>query len=116
MPDGQVNSFTQLTDTLIAWAKQIGRDDAIALLEANLEHESLTPSSIEWRESLFALGELLYLEGAQQEMQSRLDRVADDQPTTRKEVIKHLEMSQKSFHDAIARLMKPWSGIRMLVK
>jgi tetratricopeptide (TPR) repeat protein len=77
---------------------------ARALLEANLEHESLTPSSIEWRESLFALGELFYLEGARQETQSRLEGVANDLPTARKNIIKHLEMSQNSFHEAITRL------------
>jgi len=77
---------------------------ARALLEANLEHESLTPSSIEWRESLFALGELLYLEGVEQETQSRLEGVTSEQSAARKKALKFLEMSQKSFHEAIARL------------
>ncbi|MBC8354128.1 MAG: tetratricopeptide repeat protein [Planctomycetes bacterium] len=77
---------------------------ARVLLEANLEHESLTPRSIEWRESLFALGELLYLEGIQQETQSRLDGVANNVATSRKAALKTLELSQNSFHQAIARL------------
>jgi TolA-binding protein len=77
---------------------------ARALLEANLEHEALTPRSIEWRESLFALGELLYIEGIEQETRSRLEGIASEQSTARKNAIKHLEMSQKSFHEAIARL------------
>ncbi|MDA1053916.1 MAG: tetratricopeptide repeat protein [Planctomycetota bacterium] len=77
---------------------------ARALLEANLEHESLSPRSIEWRESLFALGELLYLDGVDQETQSRLEGVATDLPTSRKTAFKFLEMSHKSFHEAIAHL------------
>lgn len=80
------------------------RGQARALLEANLEHESLTPRSIEWRESLFALGELLYLEGIEQETRSRLEGIASEQATARKKAIKHLEASRKSFYEAIARL------------
>ncbi len=77
---------------------------ARALLEANLEHESLSPRSIEWRESQFALGELLYLEGAQLETRSRLEGVDADQRATRKSAIDYLEMAQKSFHQAITVL------------
>ena len=77
---------------------------ARALLEANLEHESLTPSSIEWRESLFALGELLYLDGVEQETQSRLEGITSEQSAARRKALKHLELSQKSFYEAIARL------------
>jgi TolA-binding protein len=36
---------------------------AKAMLQANLHHESLTPRSDVWRESLFAMGTLLYDEG-----------------------------------------------------
>lgn len=77
---------------------------ARALLEANLEHESLTPRSIEWRESLFALGELLYLEGIEQETRSRLEGIASEQAAARKKAIKYLETSQVLFYEAIARL------------
>lgn len=74
------------------------------LLEANLEHESLTPRSIEWRESLFALGELLYLDGVRQETQSRLEGTTIEDNAGRKKAIRHLEGAQKSFHEAISKL------------
>lgn len=77
---------------------------ARALLEANLEHETLSPRSIEWRESLFALGELLYLEGIQLETQSRLQGVDNEGSASRNSAIRYLESAQKSFHDAIVRL------------
>ena len=77
---------------------------AQALLEANLEHESLSPQSIEWRESKFALGELLYLDGVEKETQSRLEGVAQELPTTRKKAFTFLEASHKSFHEAISHL------------
>lgn len=77
---------------------------ARALLEANLEDETLTPRSPEWRESLFNLGELYYLEGLDEETKSRLVGVVTEIPTGRGKAIKHLEAAQKSFHEAIERL------------
>jgi TolA-binding protein len=77
---------------------------ARVLLEANLEHETLTPRSVEWRQSLFALGELLYLEGIQLETQSRLEGVNSNLAPVRKKAIRHLEMSQKAFLESIASL------------
>ncbi|MCA9121274.1 MAG: hypothetical protein H6822_21500 [Planctomycetaceae bacterium] len=77
---------------------------AQALLEANLDHESLTPQSIEWRESLFALGELLYLDGVRHETQSRMGGIAAEDVASRKNAIRHLEAAQKAFHESIAKL------------
>jgi tetratricopeptide (TPR) repeat protein len=45
--------------------------EAKQLLQANLEHESLRPESLEWRDSLFLLGETLYREGLTFEAESR---------------------------------------------
>ncbi len=46
---------------------------AAALLQENLDGEQLTPASKEWRESLFAMGELLHSQGRYEEATSRLD-------------------------------------------
>ncbi len=85
--------------------KELGNlPQAKALLEENLEHESLTPRSIEWRESLFALGDLLYLEGVKLETKSRLESVANESAASRKKTIRYLELAKKSFDEAISRL------------
>jgi len=77
---------------------------AKALLEGNLQHESLTPRSLEWRESLFDMGQLCYLEGIDHETQSRLHGANSDMPHERKAALKELELAQQAFHEAIRRL------------
>ena len=74
------------------------------LLIGNLDHESLRPSSIEWRESLYALGKVHYREGLQWETKSRLDGVNREQPEQRKLALKPLERAQAGFQKAIVRL------------
>ena len=49
---------------------------AQAWLQANLEHELLTPRSLEWRDSLFALGEVYYLQGIREIAKARLGDAA----------------------------------------
>lgn len=91
--------------TAAAAQRELGNiGQAKALLNGNLEHEALTPRSIEWRDSLFALGELFYLEGLAHETQSRMQGVNHDLPATRKAALKRLELAQQSFHQAIAKL------------
>ncbi len=48
-------------------------DQARRVLEDNLESPALTPASLEWRDSLFALGRLLYRQGHYEEAAKRLD-------------------------------------------
>lgn len=52
------------------------------LLEENLEGPSLTPASVEWRDSLFALGRLLYLQAQYEEAAKRLDEAVRRYPDT----------------------------------
>jgi tetratricopeptide (TPR) repeat protein len=79
-------------------------EQAKRLLQANLEHDALTPRALEWRESLFALGDLHFLEGMLLETQSRLDGVNSDSGEARKVGLKKLELAQASFREAIRRL------------
>ena len=48
-------------------------DPAQALLEENLNGDFLTPASKEWRDSIFALGQLFYMEGRDEEAIERLE-------------------------------------------
>jgi len=74
------------------------------LLTGNLDHESLRPNSIEWRESLYALGKIHYREGLQFETRSRLEGVNREDPDQRKAALKLLESAHEAFHRAIERL------------
>jgi TolA-binding protein len=53
---------------------------AEALLRENLENGLLTPSSPEWRESLFAMGVLLQAEGRDEEAISRMEEFVERYP------------------------------------
>ena len=50
---------------------------AEALLRANLTSDSLTPASVEWRDSLFALGELLLVQQEYDKAITRLEEAVD---------------------------------------
>ncbi|HUY91728.1 MAG TPA: tetratricopeptide repeat protein [Pirellulales bacterium] len=54
---------------------------AEALLLDNLDGEALTPASQEWRDSLFALGRLLYQAGRYAEAIKRLEEAVERYPT-----------------------------------
>ncbi len=58
-------------------------DKAKKLLLENLNGESLTPASTEWRESLFDLGKLLFREGAYEEAIDRLREAVQRYPDVR---------------------------------
>jgi hypothetical protein len=75
------------------------------LLEANLTEQALTPRSLEWRDSLFALGNVLSMEAKVQETSSRRLGVDDriDAETT-KAGLKELENSYATNLQAIVRL------------
>lgn len=51
-------------------------------LEDNLESPALTPASVEWRDSLFALGRLLYWQQQYEEAATRLDEAVRRYPDT----------------------------------
>lgn len=75
----------------------------LTLLE-NLEHDKLKPAAVEWRESLFALGDLHYLEGMLHETRSRLQGVNSRDAASRKAGLKQLELAQASFRTAVRKL------------
>lgn len=74
------------------------------LLLQNLEHENLTPESIEWRDSLFALGRILYHEGLELETKSRLSGVDSDDLDVRKAALKDLEAAVERYQESARRL------------
>ena len=68
---------------LLAAEAHLERDEfnkAEACLNENLESDFLTPSSQEWRESLFALGRLLYDAGRNNEAITRLEEAVARYP------------------------------------
>ena len=67
---------------------------AESLLLENLEGESLTPASKEWRESLFALGMLLYDEGRQQEAIQKLSEAVARYPDYPQAIEGHYTLAQ----------------------
>lgn len=79
-------------------------DEAKSLLQDNLHNEALTPRSLEWRDSLFALGKVHYREALMLESQSRIDGVDRSDPDQAKVGLKSLEKSHVAFHEAIQTL------------
>ncbi|MBW3598422.1 MAG: tetratricopeptide repeat protein [Planctomycetes bacterium] len=69
---------------------------AKSLLRENLEHEALTPQSLEWRDSLFLLGEASFRQGKLFEAESR--KAGVDGPGT--EAIKAGMAKLQQAHDA----------------
>jgi tetratricopeptide (TPR) repeat protein len=74
------------------------------LLSENLEHELLTPQSVEWRDSLFALGKACHTQGIRIELQARMALASANDPATIKSLHKQLKQSSKAFQEAIYRL------------
>ena len=87
-----------------AWMELDNLDRAEELLMANKEHESLTPRSVEWRESLYALGKLCYRRGLREETQSRLASANRSNPLQIKDGLKDLERARAAFQEAIRHL------------
>ncbi len=71
------------------------------LLLDNLHNENLTPRSDQWRDSLFALGKLLFAEGDRLENRSQVQL---DGSGSEKERLAELKKSNASFQEAIRRL------------
>lgn len=74
------------------------------LLIANLENESLTPQSREWRDSLYALGRIHYLNGTRHESASRQKGIDSDSLAEQQAGMKELELAHAAFRECVARL------------
>ncbi len=79
-------------------------EQAQQMLETNLVQEALTPRSQEWRDSLFALGELLYRRGMHHDIQSRLNGLSLLSPQERRDRTRHLEQAHHFFEQATEKL------------
>ena len=78
--------------------------EAKELLIDNLYRYSLAPQSAEWRDSLFALGGLLYREGLELEAKSRQAGVDRQDPAGRKQGLILLEQSHTALDEALRTL------------
>jgi tetratricopeptide (TPR) repeat protein len=78
--------------------------EAEKLLIINLESEALTPQSLEWRDSLFLLGDVLYHEANRLEAESRDIGVDRDYDVDRREGLRILEASKDAYLAAAIRM------------
>lgn len=81
-------------------------DAARTWLEQNLEQGELQTSSVEWRDSMFALGELLHRQATLREAESRTQIVNSTRPEDRAVGLESLESSYALFETAIDTLHK----------
>jgi tetratricopeptide (TPR) repeat protein len=88
----------------LALEEQHRAEEAQELLIDNLYRFSLTPQSTEWRDSLFALGTMLYRQALDLESRSRLAGVDRPDPESRRAGLALLEQSHALFEDAIRTL------------
>jgi len=78
--------------------------EAKKVLTANLDDGRLEPSSREWQDSLFALGEVLHLEGEMFEAQARVKGALEAPESIPREAFQFLEQSNESYKGAIKYL------------
>ncbi len=84
---------------------ELGRvQPAKDLLTANLENESLTPQSREWRDSLFTLGRVHFSDGSRHETESRKKGINSSNPSEQQAGMKELELAHAAFRECISRL------------
>ncbi len=81
-------------------------DEAIRVLNKNLFHDALSPDSLEWRDSLFALGELYYRRGVALEAESRRQGLAVRQRTEIRKALESLHAAYGEFNLAIEKLVE----------
>lgn len=79
-------------------------EEARKWLRANLEHAQLTPRSLEWRDSLFALGQLDHDEAAAAAAGGRLKRAESDSAAVQEEADRALELAHRLYGEAARRL------------
>ncbi len=89
-------------------------DQAEALLRENLIGELLTPASREWRESLFALGQLEYVQGHYEQAAQRLSEAVERYPDVPQATEARFLAAQCSFRHAVAarRALGPQPGVQ----
>jgi tetratricopeptide (TPR) repeat protein len=80
------------------------REPARELLMDNLYRFALSPQSREWRDSLFALGGLLYRQGLELESRSRLAGVDQPDGAARRQGLALLEQSHAAMTEALRAL------------
>jgi tetratricopeptide (TPR) repeat protein len=88
----------------LAFEEQGKLAEAKELLIDNLYRFSLAPQSTEWRDSLFALGALLYRQGLELETRSRLTGVDRQDADVRRAGLQLLEQSHATLQEAIRTL------------
>jgi TolA-binding protein len=88
----------------VALAEKGRLAEAEKALSDNLYNFALTPQSTEWRESLFALGDLQYREALERETQSRQAGVDQTDAERRQAGLAILEQSSNLFEEAIRTL------------
>jgi tetratricopeptide (TPR) repeat protein len=76
------------------------------LLSDNLYSYSLAPESIDWRDSLFALGTVLYRQAVELESKSRLVGIDRAGVEGRREGLALLEQAHAAFEDALRTLVE----------
>ena len=79
-------------------------DAAEKMLLTNLDHQDLSPSSVEWRDSLFALGALYYRRGMHADAESRVHGLQPAREDWRRESLQKLERAHQFFNAAARRL------------
>lgn len=85
--------------------EELGRlDEAQSMLLHNLEQDALTPRSVDWRDALFELGELLHRQGVAAGFQAQQLGLNSNDPARRREAHHQLEIAGKRFQDAARRL------------
>ncbi len=88
---------------------------ARALLRQNIENESLAPQSIEWRDSLFLLGELLHSEALLCEAESRTLDATEPNPSAMDKLRECFDLAREAarvLDEAIARYPEAPQAVR----
>ena len=78
--------------------------EAKQVLASNLDDGRLEPSSREWQDSLFALGQVLHLEGEMFEAQARVKGALEAPEEVPRDAFQLLEQSSESYRGAIKYL------------
>jgi tetratricopeptide (TPR) repeat protein len=86
------------------WQEKGDLPRAKELLLSNLYRHALTPKSSDWRDSLYALGRLLFREANELETKSRVAGIDQRDEDLKKEGLKLLEQSYATFQEAIRTL------------
>lgn len=80
--------------------------EAKAMLAINVDSDSLSPRSAQWRDSLFLMGKLLHREGLEYEAKSRKNGIDDDNLQASRAALADLEPAHLAFTAAIDQLTK----------